>query len=234
MPSFMTSEDSIPCSTPLAEKLMQVIMATDSKALEADQPATGLSVDVLHGEIYIYADADELFMESVENSDIPKVVGEILTEAGLPFLHCGVGWNENKAAAGPTSGGYFFRFLASGEIDFAKARLFPSDEWIWHCPNCGKTTIHDYDALAAVPASTWYGAQVLRTMSTSTRMSAGLLTFILAIATMMATVTFAENRSLNDLAYDERGSLCDVYVGCAYLLRVPVPGLFVRSEKMSP
>ena len=150
MPSFMTSEDSIPCSTPLAEKLMQVIMATDSKALEADQPATGLSVDVLHGEIYIYADADELFMESVENSDIPKVVGEILTEAGLPFLHCGVGWNENKAAAGPTSGGYFFRFLASGEIDFAKARLFPSDEWIWHCPNCGKTTIHDYDALAAV------------------------------------------------------------------------------------
>jgi len=169
MATIMTSEGIVPCSLELYNKLKVAIAIADKRGSE-EGCGTGLEVEWLpdfglkEEAIYLYSDQNEegVRLEVVLDSIIPAVVGEILTAAGKPSLLCSIGWNEGTKA-GPTSGGYRFRFMADGTIE-DEFRCFPSDEWKWVCPKCDKTAVVNYNAIieSGIPICTACDCEMLR------------------------------------------------------------------------
>ena len=102
--STMSSEKSLPCSESLRNTIMQRL---GESSLQAE-----LTPD---DEIYLFS--DEFDVGSLEeDQELLSLLSQWVREAGAPHLICSVGWMGTKIDDG--SGGYRFRILASGGLEF--------------------------------------------------------------------------------------------------------------------
>ena len=152
MRGMMASEGIIPCSHDSFDKLKAAI--SDADMLDPSLVGIMLEVDWVNGDIpkgspsgaYLYCMNDLPNMEVIQDSNIPAVVGGMLKAAGMRGLVCSLEWGH--APLGSIKGSRF-RFLDDGTIE-QEYHFFPKDEWLWACPECGKTIVHTYDALVEV------------------------------------------------------------------------------------
>jgi hypothetical protein len=108
--SQFTLRDSFPCSVELADKIMA--------ALNVEQEeGHGIDAEYTDGEFYMFGE------ENADVCNLPdeifELIGQALTEAGIPFIGFGECWYSDKLRPAST-GGQHGRIYADGFFEIAE------------------------------------------------------------------------------------------------------------------
>ena len=147
----MTAESSVSCHIDLWLKLRKALGMLDqipggvAVTLETADNGIELRYAYAINNLYICTDGDAGICPDDFEQEFLDAVGEIAEAAGLPYLEFSVGLVDGQPGG---SGGYSFRIYPGGKIVWPRV-IWPED-WTWVCPECGRRTYHDYEALVDV------------------------------------------------------------------------------------